>query len=157
MEYRERNHSETWGQPVIQWAITRDIQPFQQPADDLGRVQRHWRCDLNVIGTGRNLSPRCKIRLKMNMCYLLHVSQIRIWNSRNPEDVSQSSGLCCVLSSDSDRTAIHELQHIPGAKAGFVICWCHCSLKLKMELVTTLAKDLPQGVLFLLQELLLSY
>lgn len=125
----------------------------------LERVQRHWRRNPNVIETGRNLSPRCKISLKLNMCwcYLLHVSQMRIWNSRYPEDVSQRSGLCCPLSSDSDRTAIQELQHIPGAKAGFVICWHHCILKLKMELVTTLATDLSQGVLFLLQELLLLY
>lgn len=127
----------------------------------LKRVQRHWRWSC-MTETASNLSPRCNIRLKMHMqvhwycCYLLHVSQIRIGNSRCPEDVSQGSGLCCLLSSDSDRTAIHELQHIPGAKAVFVVCWHHCSLKLKMELVTSLANDLSQGVLLLLQELLLS-
>lgn len=68
-------------------------------------------------------------------------------------------GVWPVLSSEfwQWRTAIHELQHIPGAKAVFVVCWHHCSLKLKMEFVTSLAKDLSQGVLLLLQELLLSY
>lgn len=73
----------------------------------LKRVQRHWRWSC-MTETGSNLSPKCNIRLKMHMqlhwycCYLLHVSQIRIRNSRCPEDVSQRSGLCCLLSSDSE-------------------------------------------------------
>lgn len=71
-----------------------------------------------MIGTGRNMHNKAKNEYVLfPACYFPSKNvELQVHRGCFPEVWPLSSEFC------SDRAATHELQHTPGAKAGFVIC-----------------------------------